>query len=173
MHLVEDTVELPDGATISYLRHAPTDDYAVCAIAVNDKQEMLCQREYSHPPGAVLWQLPGGGGAAGEDILVAANRELSEESGFVGRRCTLLGSYYMDNRRSDMVQHVVLCTDIEERPGTCDPEEFIESYWVPVDEVRRRIRDGSFNSAFLLAALTLYFSHVEHPPAVGESEQPQ
>ena len=35
MHLVEDTVELPNGTTTSYLRHAPTDDYAVCAIAVS------------------------------------------------------------------------------------------------------------------------------------------
>ena len=124
---------------------------------------MLCQREYSHPPGAVLWQLPGGGGAAGEDIIDAANRELSEESGVVGKQCRLLGSYYMDNRRTDMVQHVVLCTDLEDRPGTCDPEEFIDSYWIPVTEVRQYIRDGRFDSAFLLAALNLYFSCVEQP----------
>jgi len=158
LNLVEDTVELPDGKKTTYLRHAPTEAFSVCAIAVNDRQEMLLQKEYSYPPNEVMWQLPGGGGNAGEDIIQAANRELSEESGVMGKQCTLLGSYYLDNRRSDIKQYVVLCTDLEEKIAQRDEEEFIETHWIPLSELSSYISSGEFNNAPLLAALNVYFA---------------
>ena len=82
MHLIEDTVELPDGKKTKYIRHAPCKSHSVAIIAMNNKGEVLVQKEYSYPPDVIMWQLPGGSMENSEDILQAANRELSEESGF-------------------------------------------------------------------------------------------
>ncbi len=158
VHLTEDIVELPDGTTTTYLRHAPGKAHSVAVIAVNDKQELLLQKEYSYPPDVIMWQLPGGRMEQREDVLVAANRELSEESGVVGDTCREIGFYYVDNRRSDAKQHVVLCTDLQQRARQRDPEEFIESHWIPIPTLRPMIARGEFSNVFLLAALSIYFA---------------
>ena len=160
MHLVEDTVVLPDGNTTTYLRHAATKTYSVAIIAINEKNEMLLQKEYSYPPDEIMWQLPGGEARPDEDILTAANRELSEESGFVAKTCKEIGSYYVNNRRSDLKQRLVLCTDLREKIAAPDAEEFIDTYWIPVSRLPEMVASGEFNNINLLAALTMYFSRI-------------
>lgn len=161
IHLVEDTVELPDGKVTKYIRHSLATTFSVAVIAINSKEEILLQKEYSYPPNKIMWQLPGGQAHEGEDAITAANRELSEESGFIGKHCQEIGSYYMDNRRSDMKQRVVLCTELEEKQGKQDEEEFIETYWVPVSSLKQMIASGEFCHMGLLAALNIYFSQIE------------
>ena len=156
--LVEDTVELPDGTITTYIRHAAKETQSVAIIAINDRQEMLLQQEYSYPTGEILWQLPGGESFVGESLVDAANRELSEESGLVGQDCSELGWYYLDNRRSNAKQHVILCKDLIEKQGQRDAEEFIETHWISIEEVKRMVVSGECNSAPLLAALHVYFS---------------
>lgn len=158
MHLVEDTVELPDGKTASYLRHAPSKSHSVAVIAINDKRELLLQKEYSYPPNEILWQLPGGGVLEGEDIIEAANRELGEESGLIGVSCKQIGFYYVDSRRSDAKQYVVMCTGLKPKASKRDTEEFIETHWLSLAKVKSMIAAGELNHALLLAALNLYFA---------------
>lgn len=155
IHLVEDEVQLPNGATTKYLRHAPVASHSVGIIALNNKGEFLLQREYSYPPDKVLWQLPGGGMHEGETLEAAASRELSEESGYIAGACEVLGSFYTNNRRSDEKQYIVLCSQLTEmkRPG--DPEEFIMSKWVSIRKLHHMIKEGEIENMNLLAALSL------------------
>lgn len=158
MLMQEDTVELPNGKQINYLREVPGTEQSVAVVAVNDKDEILLQQEYSYPTGEILWQLPGGKFDESEEITAAAKRELLEESDVAAGSCELLGYYYVNNRRSDRRQYVVLSRYITHQRGERDPEEFIESFWKPVAEVRRMIREGEFVNGSSLAALNLYFN---------------
>ena len=112
MHIVEDTVELPNGQRTQYVREAPHTSCSVAIIAINSQNEILVQREYSYPPDEIMYQLPGGGAGNEEDVIAAANRELSEESGYTARDSRVLGAFYVNNRRSDRMQFVVLCRDL-------------------------------------------------------------
>ena len=156
MRLVEDEVILPNGQHARYLRQAPVSTHSVAVIALNDAGEMLLQREYSYPPNEILWQLPGGSISKGEDVVEAARRELSEESGLTARECKVLGHYFTNNRRSDEQQHVVLCRGLVRRQAEADPEEFIESQWVSVKGLDDMIASGEFKNVYLLAALNLW-----------------
>jgi len=156
MQLVEDVVELPNGKTAEYLRIAPVKTHSVAIIAINEKQEILLQKEYSYPPDSIMWQLPGGGIKNGEDILEAANRELSEESGMVARSCKIIGSYYVNNRRSDEKQYVALCADLHPKAGQPDDIEFIENYWIPIPKLQDMTAAGEIQNMYLLAALNLW-----------------
>lgn len=158
LHIIEDIVELPDGKTTSYVKHAPASAHSVAVIAVNDKQEILLQKEYSYPPNIVMWQLPGGKCNEGEDILVAANRELSEESDFLAKDSRVIGEFYVNNRRSDEKQYVVLCRNLVPQPGTRDAEEFIETHWVPIAKLKSMIKAGEFSNVNLLAALSMWLA---------------
>lgn len=157
MELVEDTVALPDGQQISYLV-APAKHHSVAVLAINASNEILVQREYSYPPDVVMWQLPGGAIEEGEEIIAAAKRELSEESGYSAKNCTILGFYYTDNRRCDARQYVVLCTDIISQVKEKDPEEYIESQWLSVDQINQLVGTGEIHNVNFLAALKLWES---------------
>lgn len=160
LHLVEDEVELPDGNITKYLRQAPVASHSVGIIAQNSDGNILLQREYSYPPDRVLWQLPGGSINENEQLEHAASRELSEESGLEAKSCTLLGSFYTNNRRSDEKQFIVLCTGLKERKQDGDPEEFIHSTWVSIESVRSMIKNGEIENINMLAALNLFFSTI-------------
>ncbi len=161
LSVVEDTIKLPNGATTTYVRHAPAEHHSVCIIAVNAKGEILLQQEYSHPPAKIMWQLPGGSMYAGEEILKAANRELAEESGYMGKSLKSLGYYYVHNRLSDKKQYVVMATDLYKKSLQADDDEFISSHWLSESAVIKKIKQGTFDNINLLAALNIWF-HREH-----------
>jgi 8-oxo-dGTP pyrophosphatase MutT (NUDIX family) len=152
----EDEVELPNGKKVKYVRHSPTDVHAVLIIAVNDRHELLVQREYSYPPNKIMWQFPGGSMQSGETIKQAANRELSEESGFAARSVKSLGYFYVNNRLSDKKQHIVLCSDLYEKKLPEDHDEFIETHWLSPAKIDDLIDAGRVDNINFLAALTLY-----------------
>ena len=156
MTLLEDIVDLQDGTTMPYLRMAPSTKDSVAVIALNDKGEMLVQREYSYPPNEVMWQLPGGGVEEGEDLVAAATRELSEESGYIAKHAEVTGYFFTANRLTDQKQYVVLCTDLVERKAKADQGEFIETYWLTKAEIDAKVSRGEITNINFLACLHLW-----------------
>ena len=157
INIHEDKVLLPNNKESTYIRDAPTNIHSVIMIAVNDKDEVLVQKEYSYPPNEILWQLPGGSMKEKEDIETSALRELSEESGYSASKTKVLGYYYTQNRRSNQKQFVVLCTDLYPNKLTEDEDEFIESYWLTRTKIIENIKSNTFKNINLLAALNIWF----------------
>lgn len=162
LRIDEDTVELPNNRKSTYVRFAKGQTPSVIIIAIDAANKVLMQKEYSHPPGKVMWQLPGGSMKSGEDIITAARRELAEESGYGAETCVVLGSYYTYNRRSDQKQHVVLCTDLYKDTQAADEDEFIETYWLSKKTVAAMIASNKLENINALAALNIWM-HTAKP----------
>lgn len=158
LQLTEDTIILPSGKEITYLREEPAKTHSVAVIAINADRQILLQKEYSYPPNKTLWQLPGGSIELDEDVIDAAKRELAEESGFTADDCSVIGSYYLNNRRTDRKQFVVACNNLRRKTLPPDDEEFIESVWVDFAKVKHMVATGEIDNVTLLAALQLYDS---------------
>lgn len=156
MTLTEDEVALPDGQTMTYLRDAPGSLDSVGVIAMDSQGRILLEQEYSYAPDEIMWQLPGGGMEKGESVMDAANRELSEEAGLMAEDFQVLGSFYLNNRRSAQKQHIVLCTGLSDRALPKDKGEFIETSWFTLEEIEDKIRAGEIVNICLLAGLNLY-----------------
>lgn len=159
MRVVEDTVELPSGAQTDYVLHDPDQNrQGVTIIALNEKDELLVQREYSYPPNEVMWQLPGGGVLNDESLEDAARRELSEESSYTADNVEIIGWFYWNNRRSNTQMHVAICSSLSHYDLPGDQEEDIESHWLSIDDVKKMVANGEVVNMAMLAALNLWWS---------------
>ena len=77
--VVTDRVSMPGGgqADRDYVRHVG----AVAVVPLADDGRVLLVRQYRHPVGALLWELPAGlVDVAGEPAADTARRELAEEA---------------------------------------------------------------------------------------------
>lgn len=156
MTLVEDIVNLPDGSTMPYIRTVPAKTHSVAVIALDSAGNMLVQREYSYPPDEIMWQLPGGGAEPGEEIIEAAKRELSEESGFTAKNARILGYFYTSNRLTDQRQYVVVCTDLMAQKAQADQGEYIETHWLTQADIDAKVARGEITNINFLACLQLW-----------------
>jgi len=156
--VVEDDIELPDGHTSKYIHFTDTNDAAM-VIAIRDNS-ILVQSEYSYPPDQFMYQLPGGAIEDGEDPIPAGIRELEEESGYIvdeSSNVSYMGFFYINNRRSAAKLHVILVENpVVTGITNFDPEEYIESEWIPIDTLRTMIKDGKIVNYSLLAGLSIY-----------------
>lgn len=92
-NLVRDTVDLGDGGVVrrEYLDHPG----AVCVVAIDDDERVLLLRQYRHPVGMQLWEIPAGLlDVAGEPPLVSAQRELAEEADLVAEDWAVLIDWF-------------------------------------------------------------------------------
>lgn len=155
LHVFEDTVRHPNGAAASreYLRHIG----AVCVIPVLEDGSVLVERQYRYPVAQVLTEIPAGKlDAKDEDHLLAAQRELREETGATAERWTSLGLFYPACAYSDEAIEMYLAQGLHFGERHLDADEFLNVARVPltalVEEVMAgRIPDAKTQIAILKA----------------------
>lgn len=153
LSIYEDDVELPNGHRTKYLRYGDRGG-AACVIAIDDQGRVLVQKEYSYPPDAWIYQLPGGAINAGESPKDGAARELAEEAGVSGD-LTEVGWFYINNRRTADKFYVFKANNLQKVTAEKDIEEEFETFWITPDEIDELIKNNeipthSFLSAWLL-----------------------
>ena len=86
----EDKVLRPDGepGIYSVVEFQP----AVGIIALTNDEQIYLVGQYRYPTGTCSWEFISGYCEPGEELLVAARRELSEETGLTATRWTALGA---------------------------------------------------------------------------------
>ncbi|MFJ8691099.1 NUDIX domain-containing protein [Micromonospora wenchangensis] len=113
--VVTDEVTMPGGgtATRDYARHVG----AVAVVALDEAGQVVLVRQYRQPVGRHLWELPAGlMDVAGEDLPVAAARELAEEADLTAARWDLLVDVHTSPGFSDEVVRVFLARELAEVP---------------------------------------------------------
>ena len=154
VRLVEDIVRLPGGQETDYLvlRAGP----GVAVLALTADRRVVLTREYRHPVGEVIYDLPGGGTRHGETLAAAARRELREEAGLEAADLVPLGSFFPSPARASTEVHVFLARRLSPAPRLPDPTEEIEVHYLPAAEAlamvaRNEIRDVTTVFALLMA----------------------
>lgn len=153
-----DQVELPTGQRYEYTRLEPV-GVGVAVIGFNDTGKVLLEREYRHGVQQVIWQLPGGLAAFGEDLQAAGLRELLEETGYapaVVNETTVryLGMVWDNPGFSPMCSHIYGAWGLNLVAETRrDPAEFVTLHWCSLAWVKEAVRSGEIQDRVVVAAL--------------------
>ncbi len=137
--------------------------HAVLILPLDEDDNVILVREYRHPLGREVYNIPAGGAGhcvTEADLLVQAEKELAEEAGIMAREWRKLGQYYPVPSMTSVLFHLYLARGLEPIPerGT-GPEwfEVEEVVKVPFANLYRaalagELEDGSSLMAVLLAA---------------------
>ncbi|MBZ4017277.1 NUDIX hydrolase [Streptomyces purpurogeneiscleroticus] len=146
-------VELPDGR---HLDHYLIRMRAVAvATVVNEANEVLLLWRHRFITDTWGWELAAGVVEDGEDVAVAAAREMEEETGWRPGPLTHLLSVEPSNGLTDAVHHIYW-SDRAEYVG--HPEDDFESdrrEWVPLKLVPDMVARGEVPAANMAAALLM------------------
>ena len=146
LHVFEDTVRLPNGqpSTREYLRHVG----AVCVIPVLEDGSVLIERQYRYPVAQVLTEIPAGKlDSREEDHLLAAQRELREETGAVADEWQSLGIFYPACAYSDEAIEMFLARGIRFGERELDEDEFLNVTRAPLEQLVEEVMAGKIPDA--------------------------
>lgn len=140
-----DTVRLPDGneAAREIIEHPG----GVGIVAVTDDRQVLLVRQYRHPYGEILTEIPAGKREAGEPPLETGKRELEEETGYRAEEFTYLGTVYPTPGYCAEVIHLYLATRLTATEAHPDSDEFLEVECRPLDVAVKQALNGEFPDA--------------------------
>jgi 8-oxo-dGDP phosphatase len=155
--LVSDDVTMPGGGTAArdYVRHVG----AVAVVALDDAGQVVLIRQYRHPVGRHLWELPAGlMDVSGEDLAAAAARELAEEADLTAGAVDVLVDLHSSPGFSNEVVRVFLARDLadvpaDQRHDRRDEEADLQVVRIDLDEAVRMVLAGEITNASCVAGL--------------------
>jgi 8-oxo-dGDP phosphatase len=154
---------------------------AVAALALDAEDRILMIRQYRHPVGRLLWEIPAGlRDVAGEDPWVTAQRELVEETGYRARDWRVLVDYYSSPGFSTERLRIFLARDLEAVPPAerhfvpRDEEAHLLLGWLPLDDAVRKAFAGELhNGPAILAIMAGYAARSEGFDRLRPADAPE
>ena len=132
---------------------------AVVLVTVDAEGRLLMVRQYRHPTGRWLLELPAGGvDERDASPKAAALRELREETGHRGT-LTRIGGLYLAPGYSDEYQHMYVARDLVEDPLDADEDEELVLERVTLDDALAFVDYGQICDGKSIAALLMYLRH--------------
>jgi 8-oxo-dGDP phosphatase len=146
-----DKVRMPDNQLAE--REVVLHPGAVAVLALDDTDRILMIRQYRHPVGRLLWEIPAGlRDVAGEDPFLTAQRELVEEAGYRARDWRVLVDYFSSPGFSTERLRIYLARDLELVPKAerdfvpQDEEAFLLTSWLPLEAAVGKVLAGELHN---------------------------
>jgi len=140
--------EAGDALTRDYIDHPG----AVAVLPINDAGEVLLIRQYRHPVGMDLWEIPAGLlDVEGEEFVVGAARELAEEADLAAGTWNVLADFFNSPGSSSEAIRIYLARDLTEIPHLdrhvrTDEEAEIEFHWIALEDAVTAVLDGRLHN---------------------------
>ena len=146
-----DKVRMPDNQIAE--REVVLHPGAVAVLALDDTDRILLIRQYRHPVGRLLWEIPAGlRDVSGEAPFLTAQRELLEEAGYRARDWRVLADYFSSPGYSTERLRIYLARDLELVPEAerdfvpHDEEAFLITGWLPLDDAVAKVLAGELHN---------------------------
>lgn len=149
--VVSDTFQLNDDGDAlvrDYIEHPG----AVAVLPMNDAGEVLLIKQYRHPVGMDLWEIPAGLlDVVGEDFVAGAARELAEEADLVAAEWNVLVDFFNSPGSSSEAIRIYLARGLSDVPGhelhvRTDEEAEIELHWTPLEDAVASVLEGRLHN---------------------------
>lgn len=158
MNLRQERVQLPTGAIVPEWFVLEFPDW-VNVVAITKDGHFVMEDQYRHALGQTHYELVAGVIDPGETPLQAAQRELSEETGFGGGHWELFMTVSPNPTNHTNFSYTFLATDVEKLSEQHqEPTEDINVDIFTRDEVLELMETGQIIQALHLAPLWKYFA---------------
>ncbi len=146
-----DTVAMPDGrpATREYVVHPG----AVAVVPILDDGRLVMERQFRYPIGRVALEFPAGKIDACEPLLVCAQRELTEETGYRAREWARAGLTHNAMAYSTEIIEIWFARGLTAGERRLDDGELIDLALVTENELDTAIASGEVTDAKTMIAL--------------------
>lgn len=154
LHIDHITNRLPNGKTAAreIARHVG----ASAVVPVDGEGNVWLVKQFRAPIDRVLLEVPAGKlDYAGEDRLLAAKRELEEETGLVAGEWTHLSDIVTTPGFSDEKISLYLARELSAGESHPDDDEFLNVVKLPLGELVDRIAQGEVTDAKTICAVML------------------
>ena len=118
--------------------------------------DVLFVRQYRHPAGQALLELPAGKLEKGEDPAQCAARELEEETGYRPGSVRSLGSFYASPGYCTEILHLYAAEQLTATAQNLDHDEELEVVRLPLDDAVAACFDGRIVDSKTALALLIY-----------------
>jgi ADP-ribose pyrophosphatase len=180
VRLRRDLVRMPgDGDAVArdILEHPG----AVAVLALDEAGRVLLIRQYRHPVGRQLWEIPAGlRDVAGEPTLVTAQRELLEEAGYRAAGWHVLVDFFPSPGISTERVRIFCARGLNEVPESersfvpVHEEAHLLVAWVDLDELVAKVLAGDLhNGVTALGILSAYAARQGGFTALRDAEAPE
>ena len=152
-----DEITMSGGGTAH--RDVVVNKNAVGVVAMDEVGRVVLIKQYRHPVGRHLWELPAGlCDVHGEDLLVTAQRELAEETDTTASRYDFLVDLHTSPGFSAETIRIFLARNLspvpeDERHERQEEEADIEIHWVDLDEAVAMVLRGEVTNAAAVGGL--------------------
>lgn len=145
-----DEVERADGhrTTREIVEHP-----GAVGILAWDGARVAMVRQWRHPAGQNLLEIPAGTLEQDEPPAETARRELAEEVGLAAATWLDGPRFYTAPGFCDELMHLYLATDLTTADGESDPDEMLEASWMTLDDAIAAVDDGRIIDAKTIAAI--------------------
>jgi ADP-ribose pyrophosphatase len=155
-----DQVRMPDGEVVprDVLEHPG----AVAILALDESGQVLLIRQYRHPVGRLLWEIPAGlRDVPGEPLDQTARRELREEAGYTAREWHVLADCYSSPGITTERLRIFLARGLAPATGPAYQPSHEEAHlllgWVPLEQaVSLVLRGALHNGVAAIGILAAY-----------------
>jgi ADP-ribose pyrophosphatase len=140
---------------VEYEREVVAHDGSAVIVPVFGDNTVALVRQYRHPAGEYLLELPAGSLEAGEDPRAGAIRELEEEIGVVAAQIDLLTEFYVSPGFLTEKMYVYLATNLTDVGQKLEHDELIEIQRLSFADAIAAIRSGEIRDAKTIAGVML------------------
>ncbi len=148
-----DDALLPDGKPCK--REIVEHSGGACVLCVEDNKALFV-KQYRYAYGENLYELPAGKLNAGEDPLLAAQRELKEETGVSAEGLKLLYEIYPSVGYTNERIFIYLARCGKRGNACLDEGEFLDVEWIELERVKKMLKNGEIKDAKTVIALQAY-----------------
>jgi ADP-ribose pyrophosphatase len=154
--IVVDTLEAGGKNRPYFYLESPVE--AVATVGLTAIDEIILTRQYRHPIGQVIYDLPAGRLEPGEDPTEGARREFEEETGFYPNQIDKLGYYNQFPGTLRAGTNLFFATDLTPTAQRLDEGEELEIVFMPIGELLSLILSGEIiDGSLQLGVLLAYF----------------
>lgn len=146
-----DEVRYEDGSThrVDVVEHRGA--YGIIATPTDDS--IVLVRQYRHPAGRELWEIPAGTVEPGEEPHAGAARELREETGYAAGTLRPLGTLFTTPGFTNEAMHFFHATELSGGEQQLEDDERIAVASFSLADARSLVRSGEIADAKTVLAL--------------------